>query len=105
MPAKAIALSRSVGDLLRHRRRHLGYTLREVERLTSAQGNLIPFSTLARIEQGRLDPGLKRLHALLKLYGLPIQAAGDLLDMEAVAGTVAATGDFASLQDRGTEAW
>ncbi len=105
MPAKAIALSTSVGDLLRHRRKRLGYTLREVERLTSAQGDLIPFSTLARIEQGRLDPGLKRLHALLDLYGLPIQAAGDLLDMESVAGTVAVDGDFASLRDKGTKAW
>ena len=105
MPAKAIALSHAVGDLLRHRRKRLGYTLREVERLTSAQGNLIPFSTLARIEQGRLDPGLKRLHALLQLYGLPIQAAGDLLDMESIAGTVAVQGDFSTLRDRGTKAW
>ena len=105
MPAKAIALSHAVGDLLRHRRKRLGYTLREVERLTSAQGNLIPFSTLARIEQGRLDPGLKRLHALLQLYGLPIQAAGDLLDMEAIAGTVAVEGDFSTLRDRASKAW
>lgn len=105
MPAKAIALSRSVGGLLRDRRQRLGYTLREVERLTSAQGNVIPFSTLARIEQGRLDPGLKRLHALLQLYGLPIQSAGDLLDMESVAGTIAVDGDFAALRDRGTDAW
>ena len=105
MPAKAIALSRSVGELLRDRRRRLGYTLREVEQLTSSQGNLIPFSTLARIEQGRLDPGLKRLHALLLLYGLPIQAAGDLLDMESIAGTVSVDGDFESLRDRGSKAW
>jgi len=105
MPAKAIALSHSVGEMLRDRRQRLGYTLREVERLTSARGNLIPFSTLARIEQGRLDPGLKRLHALLQLYGLPIQAAGDLLDMEAIAGTVSVEGDLADLRERGTKAW
>lgn len=105
MPAKAIALSRSVGGLLRDRRQRLGHTLRDVERLTSAGGNLIPFSTLARIEQGRLDPGLKRLHALLQLYGLPIQAAGDLLDMESIAGTVAAHGDFEALRDRASKAW
>ncbi len=105
MPAKAIALSHSVGELLRDRRRRLGYTLRQVEQLTSSQGNVIPFSTLARIEQGRLDPGLKRLHALLQLYGLPIQAAGDLLDMEALSGTVAVERDLAKLRDRGVEAW
>ena len=105
MPAKAIALSHSVGELLRDRRQRLGYTLREVERLTSARGNLIPFSTLARIEQGRLDPGLKRLHALLQLYGLPIQAAGDLLDMEAIAGAVSVEGDLANLRERGAKAW
>jgi tetratricopeptide (TPR) repeat protein len=105
MPAKAIALSQSVGELLRNRRRRLGYTLRQVEQLTSDRGNLIPFSTLARIEQGRLDPGLKRLHALLQLYGLPIQAAGDLLDMESIAGTVEVEGDLAALRDEGTKAW
>ena len=105
MPAKAIALSPSVGELLRNRRRRLGYTLREVERLTSSQGNLIPFSTLARIEQGRLDPGLKRLHALLQLYGLPIQAAGDLLDIEAIAGSLSVEGDVVTLGERGAKAW
>ena len=105
MPAKAIALSRTVGDLLRKGRERLGYTLRDVERLTADHGNLIPFSTLARIEQGRLDPGLKRLHALLRLYSLPIQAADDLLDLESIAGRVSAKGDFATLLRRGTEAW
>ena len=105
MPAKAIALSRSVGELLRDRRKRLGYTLREVEKLTSTHGNLIPFSTLARIEHGRLDPGLKRLHALLQIYGLPIQAAGDLLDLEAMASTVPVNGDLATLDEQGKEAW
>lgn len=105
MPAKAIALSRSVGNLLRHQRQRLGYTLREVERLTSDQGSLIPFSTLARIEQGRLDPGLKRLHALLLLYGLPIQSAGDLLDLERIAGSVPVKGDYVTLRERASEAW
>lgn len=105
MPAKAIALSPSVGGMLKDRRVRLSYTLRDVERLTSARGNLIPFSTLARIEQGRLDPGLKRLQVLLHLYGLPIQAAGDLLDMEAVAGSISVKGDFTTLKDRGTAAW
>lgn len=105
MPAKALALSQSVGELLRGRRQHLRYTLREVERLTAKEGNLIPFSTLARIEQGRLDPGLIRLQLLLRLYGLPIAAAGDLLDLEAIAGRVSAVGDFTKLRDRGTKAW
>jgi tetratricopeptide (TPR) repeat protein len=45
------------------------------------------------------------LHALLQLYGLPIQAAGDLLDMEALAGKVSVDGDAATLRDKGTEAW
>jgi hypothetical protein len=60
---------------------------------------------LARIEQGRLDPGLRRLQALLSLYGLPIQAAGDLLELEAIAGGRSAKGDFETLLDRGNEAW
>ena len=105
MPAKAIPLSRFVGEFLRERRLRLGHTLRDVERLTSGQNNLIPFSTLARIEQGRLDPGLRRLHSLLQLYGLPIQAAGDLLEIESMADSSPDEKDPVKLRDLARAAW
>jgi tetratricopeptide (TPR) repeat protein len=73
--------------------------------LTSAEDNLIPFSTLARIEQGRLDPGLRRLHSLLQLYGLPIQAAGDLLDIESIADASPDEQDPLKLRDIAKTAW
>ena len=48
---------------------------------------------------------VNQLHALLVLYGLPIQAAGDLLDMESLAGTVSVAGDFSALRERASKAW
>ena len=86
MPARRLPTSTAVGVFLKSQRQRLGYTLREVADLSESQGNLIPFSTLARIEQGRLDPGLPRLQLLLRLYNVPIQAAGDLLELEEMAG-------------------
>ena len=105
MPRLAIRPSRAIAELLRSRRRDLGLTLREVERRAKSDGTPIPFTTLGKIETGSVDPGLTRLQVLLRLYGLPINAAGDLLDMEAIAGSVAATGDFRTLRDRGNDAW
>lgn len=86
MPKAALGTSIAVAGLLRERRTALGLSLREVERRTRRAGNLIPFSTLAKIEQGKLDPGLKRLQLLLRLYELPIEVAGDLLEIEELAG-------------------
>ena len=91
--------------LLRERRRELGLTLRDVQNLTKESGKPIPHSTLARIESGRLDPGVRRLQQLLRLYRLPAQAAGDLLDLESVAGAVPFERDPIKLRDRAVEAW
>jgi len=105
MPRTAVDTSVAVARLLRDRRKTLGLTLREVEKRTSSAGRLIPFSTLAKIEQGRLDPGIKRLHLLLRLYNLPIQMAGDLLDLEELSDHRPATDDLGSLYHEGLEAW
>jgi membrane associated rhomboid family serine protease/tetratricopeptide (TPR) repeat protein len=59
-----------------------GPTLREVQEQTGQTGKAIPFTTLAKVEQGRVDPGVMRLHQLLRLYNVPVQMAAELLDLE-----------------------
>jgi transcriptional regulator with XRE-family HTH domain len=105
MPSKPLAVSPAVAQLLRDRRRALGLTLRGVEDLSRESGDPIPHSTLARIELGRFDPGVRRLRQLLDLYQLPIQAAGDILDVEALAGATPIERDPVKLRDRAFEAW
>src|SRR6185295_18502450 len=84
MPSKAIGASPAVARFLKETRETLGLTLRGVAAMSAEVGNPIPHSTLARIERGKLDPGVLRLQQLLRLYNLPTQAAGDLLDLEAL---------------------
>jgi tetratricopeptide (TPR) repeat protein len=105
VPSKSVPASPAVARLLRERRESLGLTLRSVETLTGDGGNPIPHSTLARIEQGRLDPGVRRLQQLLRLYGLSSQAAGELLDLEALAGAVPFERDPIKLRDLALAAW
>jgi len=78
--------SPALAQMLRDRRLELGLTLREVEKQTHSLGRPIPFTTIAKIESGRLDPGLKRLHLLFRLYELPPGLAAELLDLEEFAG-------------------
>ena len=82
MPRLALRPSNAMADLLRRRRVQLGLTLREVQEQTAATGKAIPFTTLAKVEQGRVDPGVMRLHQLLRLYNVPVQMAAELLDLE-----------------------
>ncbi len=105
MPSRPIAASPAVASLLRQRRKALGLTLRAVEKLAADAGSPIPYSTLSRIEQGLLDPGVKRLQQLLRLYHVPLQAAGDLLDVEDMAGEVPAERDPKALYRAATDAW
>lgn len=105
MPANRLPTSPAVGAFLKEQRRRLGYTLRDVEELSEHAGKLIPFSTLARIEQGKLDPGLPRLQQLLRVYHVPIQAAGDLLDLEEFAGDLPGAKDPNTLFELGRSAW
>lgn len=97
--------SKAVADFLRHHRKRLGLSLREVQERSATIGTPIPFPTLAKIEGGKVDPGLKRLHQLLKLYGLPMQAIGDLLDLEDLAGVWPTEQDPQVLYDHGVEHW
>jgi transcriptional regulator with XRE-family HTH domain len=105
VPSKPLPISPAIAQLLRDRRRSLGLTLRRVEELSAECGDPIPHSTLARIELGKFDPGVRRLGQLLDLYQLPIQAAGDVLDLETLAGAIPIERDPAKLRDRARDAW
>ncbi len=105
VPSKAITPSPAIARMLRERRQTLQLTLRGVAALSAESGNPIPHSTLARIERGELDPGVRRLQQLLRLYELPAQAAGDLLDLEALASAVPFEPDPSKLKDLAFRAW
>lgn len=105
MPSRALAISPGVAQLLRDRRQALGLTLRAVAEMSGEHGELIPHSTLARIEMGRLDPGITRLQQLLDLYQLPMSAAGEILALEAIAGPTPIERDPVKLRARALTAW
>jgi tetratricopeptide (TPR) repeat protein len=82
----AVQPSAAVAELLKKRREELGLTLRDVEAQAAALGDPIPFTVIARTERGLVDPGFRRLSLLLRIYQLPIQVAGQLADLEQIAG-------------------
>lgn len=77
-----------LGELLRLTRRKLGLTLREVCKRLAERGEQLPPSTLSRIEQGKLDPSVRRLFLLLELYDVPAFVASELVK-QASRGTEA----------------
>ncbi len=105
MPRVALKPSRAVAELLRTKRQELGLTLREVEKKTAEAGELIPFPSLARVEQGRADPGVKRLHLLLRLYQVPSQLVSDVVELEDLAGILPTSRDAKRLYDEGLRHW
>ena len=72
----------SVGELLRDRRRELGWSLAGVAGKLDDLGVSISTSQLQRIEQGQV-PRADHLAALCRVYGLP---EGQLLDLLLVSG-------------------
>jgi transcriptional regulator with XRE-family HTH domain len=105
MPAATIRTSRQVAELLRNARKEHGLSLAAASEAVSRLGEPIPLSTLARIETGRFDPGIRRLHALLRLYGVSPQAVADLIEIEETTGRLPESDDLASLYARGLEHW
>jgi transcriptional regulator with XRE-family HTH domain len=85
MGSAALRPSTKVGALLRSRRKELKLTLREVSEKMEETGERLPVSTLVRIEQGKLEPGTRRLHLLLGLYDLPAHLVSDLVELEQLA--------------------
>jgi len=79
---RGIEPSAAVAALLQRRRAELGLTLRQVEARAQALGEPIPFTVIARVEKGQVDPGFRRVNILLRIYEIPLQVAGDLADLE-----------------------
>jgi transcriptional regulator with XRE-family HTH domain len=104
MGSSPVVTSKSVGTLLRRRREALGLSLRAVARRSGGQGDAIPASTLVRIEQGKLDPGVRRLNLLLRLYGLDPDYVSDVVELESLAVETPA-GDLATVIRKGVEFW
>ncbi len=86
MPRVAIRPSMDIAKLLRERRAELNLTLRQAEDRTRTFGNVIPFTTLSKVEQGKVDPGVIRFQQLLEVYDLPQQAALDMIALETIRG-------------------
>src|SRR5947199_10351029 len=105
MPKGVIRASAAVGRLLREKRQSLGLSLREVSERQAEAGELIPPSTLARIEQGKLDPGVRRLHRLLRQFRIAAQAVADLIDLEDLAIAVPTGVGLETLYREVTEGW
>lgn len=105
MPRGAVHPSPAVSGLLRDRRKGLKLTVAEVTRRLAASGTPIPHSTLIRIEQGKLDPGVRRLHQLLRVYEIPAELVADFVDLENMASTEPIQGDDETLYATATALW
>ncbi len=101
----AIKPSLLLGRLLRKERLRQRLTLKEVSERLEVRGHPVPSSTLTRIEQGKLDPGVRRLFLLLDLLQIPGHLAADLVQLEAQAGEVPTTQDPDELIEAGLAAW
>jgi len=105
MPTGSVRPSPAVSRLLRDRRKGLKLSVAEVTRRLAATGTPIPHSTLVRIEQGKLDPGVRRLHQLLRLYEIPPELVADFVDLENMASKPSIEGDDDTLYDKATALW
>src|SRR5262245_66369215 len=74
--------ARALADQLRRRREALGLTLQEVSRQAAELDEPVPVSTLSRIERGALDPGVRRLHVLLRIYRIDPVIAADIAQLD-----------------------
>ena len=84
----------------------MGLTLRSVSERLDAMGEPLPASTLARIESGKLDPGVPRLWRLLELYRIPPHLISDLIHLDELAEESPPSNlDAATLYRQGLEFW
>ncbi len=105
MGRAAVRTSPAVGRFLREKRKQLRLTVRAVSDRFAESGARFPESTLVRIEQGKLDPGVWRLHQLLRLYGVPPDLVADLIELEELAVSPPPEGDLETLYRDGVECW
>lgn len=80
-------------------------TLDDVARHLKDKGENVPTSTLSRVETGKTDPGVRRLHLLLSLYDIPPHLVADLIELESTASTVVKPDidDLEALHRKGVE--
>ncbi len=97
--------SKAIAQLLREQRQQRGWTLRDVENRSRSLGRPIPFTTLAKVEQGKVDPGLRRLNVLLKLYDLSPRLALDVVDLEEFSTDTPANASLTTLHEDALRAW
>ncbi|ANM30351.1 hypothetical protein ABI59_13380 [Acidobacteria bacterium Mor1] len=105
MGSAVVSASPAVGRLLRESRKRRGWTLKRVVEQCKERGQPIPLSTLAKIEQGRVDPGIRRLRTLLELYRIPSELAHDMVELEQQAAVPPEETDIRQLYERGVEYW
>ncbi len=104
MARQALPVSPSLAALLRDRRQQMNLTLREVEDRSRGFGVPIPFTTLGKVERGVVDPGLLRLNSLCKIYGISLELAGDVMDLEG-GGVTVDEREATELMDDAADAW
>jgi len=105
MGSAAVKPSQEVAKLLRKERLGQKLTLREVAERLMKEGERLPESTLTRIEQGKLDPGVRRLHYLMRAYSISPGLVAERLAMEALAGRAPKPGQPKKMLERGVAAW
>lgn len=105
MGSAALRPSVAVGRLLRDERKRRGLTLRAVSEAMTKRGERIPTSTLARIEQGKLDPGVRRLHFLMEFYEVSPELVADLVQLERVTVNVPEGKTLEELHEEGLRLW
>ena len=94
------------GSLLRERRRALGLTLRDMERVCARRGLEVSRPTLSRVESGRQDPRLGFAKALCRAYQLDYSRAMAELASRSVELPKEWQGkDPETLKRLGKEAW
>jgi tetratricopeptide (TPR) repeat protein len=81
----------------------MNLTLRDVSEKLEARGERFPTSTLVRVEHGKLDPGVRRLHLLMSLYRIPPQLVADLVELEEHAVREPETTDLEALHRKGVQ--
>ncbi|ANM29022.1 hypothetical protein ABI59_04575 [Acidobacteria bacterium Mor1] len=90
-----------MGQLLRKERTRHGYTLRQVSETMTQRGEPFPASTLARVEQGKLDPGVRRLQSLLSLYDVSPALVSQLVEVERLCGKLPEGQSIEQLREEG----
>ena len=105
MGRAALNPSPGVGRLFRAKRKERRLTLREVSQKMQEMGDRIPVSTLVRIEQGQLDPGVRRLHLLLRFYEVPPHLLADLVELDNLAVEPPVEKDLEKIYHDGVEHW